>query len=70
MNPTHPTCKEDFNMSDTPHVPVHTTEEWTSPAEYNPFDEVEILPGLGVAVLWVVLSYVFVNLLLLPVHSV
>jgi hypothetical protein len=38
--------------------------------EYNPVDEVEILPGLGIAVFWVVLSYVFVNLLLLPVHAV
>jgi hypothetical protein len=36
----------------------------------NPFEEVEFLPGLGVAVLWVVLSYVFVNLLLMPVHPV
>ncbi|NVO04562.1 MAG: hypothetical protein HXX19_00640 [Rhodoferax sp.] len=36
----------------------------------NPFDEVEFLPGLGVAVLWVVLSYVFVNLLLMPVHPI
>jgi hypothetical protein len=40
------------------------------PNAYNPFDEVEFLPGLGTAVLWVVLSYVFVNLLLLPVHVV
>jgi hypothetical protein len=40
------------------------------PSDYNPFDEVEFLPGLGVAVLWVVLAYVFVNLLLLPVHAV
>jgi hypothetical protein len=36
----------------------------------NPFEDVEFLPGLGVAVLWVVLSYVFVNLLLMPVHPV
>lgn len=57
-------------MSGTPQLPVHTPEEWRIPAEYNPFDEVEILPGLGIAVLWVVLSYVFVNLLLLPVHAV
>ena len=57
-------------MSGTPQLPVHTPEEWRIPAEYNPFDEVEILPGLGLAVLWVVLSYVFVNLLLLPVHAV
>jgi hypothetical protein len=34
----------------------------------NPFEDVEFLPGLGVAVLWVLLSYVFVNLLLMPVH--
>ncbi len=45
-------------MSGTPQLPVHTPEEWRIPAEYNPFDEVEILPGLGIAVLWVVLSYV------------
>jgi hypothetical protein len=56
-------------MSRTPSVPRRSTEEWTDPAEYNPFDEIEILPGLGIAVLWVVLSYVFVNLLLLPVHA-
>jgi hypothetical protein len=61
---------QEFAMSSTPHVPSQTSQEWTSPAEYNPFDEVEILPGLGIAVLWVVLSYVFVNLLLLPVHAV
>ena len=57
-------------MSHTPSAPRRSNEEWTNPAEYNPFDEVEILPGLGIAVLWVVLSYVFVNLLLLPVHAV
>jgi hypothetical protein len=56
-------------MSRTPSVPRRSTEEWTDPAEYNPFDEIEILPGLGIAVLWVVLSYVFVNLLLLPVNA-
>ena len=56
-------------MSHTPSAPRRSNEEWTNPAEYNPFDEVEILPGLGIAVLWVVLSYVFVNLLLLPVHA-
>ena len=55
-------------MSSTPHVSVSASKEWTSPAEYNPFDKVEYLPGLGIAVLWVVLSFVFVNLLLLPVH--
>jgi len=38
------------------------------PDAYNPFDEVEFLPGLGLATLWVVLAFVFVNLLLLPVH--
>jgi hypothetical protein len=70
MNPSHVTCKEEFTLSTTPQVPAHTAEDWTSPAEYNPFDEVEILPGLGIAVLWVALSYVFVNLLLLPVHAV
>jgi hypothetical protein len=42
----------------------------TGPADFNPFDEVELLPGLGVAVLWVVLAVVFVNLLLLPVRTV
>jgi hypothetical protein len=62
--------QQEFTMSVTPHVPGQASEEWTEPAEYNPFDEVEILPGLGIAVLWVVLSYVFVNLLLLPVHAV
>jgi hypothetical protein len=40
------------------------------PEAVNPFDGVEFLPGLGVAVLWVVLSYVFVSLLLMPVHVV
>jgi hypothetical protein len=70
MNPTHTTRKEEFTMSNTPRGPAHIPEEWTDPTEYNPFDEVEILPGLGIAVLWVVLSYVFVNLLLLPVHAV
>jgi hypothetical protein len=44
------------------------TSEPYDPDAYNPFDEVELLPGLGAAVLWVVLSYVFVNLLLLPAH--
>lgn len=34
----------------------------------KPFDSLEVLPGLGVAVLWVVLATIFVNLLLLPVH--
>jgi hypothetical protein len=57
-------------MSSTPHAPVHFPEEWTDPTDYDPFDEVEILPGLGIAVLWVVLSYVFVNQLLLAVHAV
>lgn len=41
-----------------------------NPPEYNPFDAVEFLPGLSVAVLWVVVAYVFVNLLLLPGHPV
>ena len=57
-------------MSRTTPAPRHSADEWQSPSEYNPFDEVEILPGLGIAVLWVVLSYVFVNLLLLPVNAV
>lgn len=37
-----------------------------APHEDNPFDDVEELPGLGLAVLWVVLSYVLVSLLLMP----
>jgi hypothetical protein len=37
--------------------------------EYNPFDEVEFLPGLGYAVLSVVLAYLFVYVLLLPGHA-
>ena len=40
------------------------------PKEANPFDGVDELPGLGIAVLWVVLSYVFVPLLMLPVPPV
>jgi hypothetical protein len=56
-------------MAMTQHTPLQRPEEPGDPAEYNPFDEVEFLPGLGVAVAWVVLAYVFVNLLLLPVHS-
>jgi hypothetical protein len=36
------------------------------PDAYNPFDEIEFLPGLGRAVLCVVVAYVFVNLLMLP----
>jgi len=57
-------------MPNTTQAPRHLPEECANPADYNPFDEVEILPGLGIAVLWVVVSYVFVNLLLLPVHAV
>jgi len=57
-------------MPNTTQAPRHLPEEGANPADYNPFDEVEILPGLGIAVLWVVVSYVFVNLLLLPVHAV
>ena len=52
-------------------IDTHTTAESKPapyPEEYNPFDGVEFLPGLGRAVLWVVLAYAFVNLLLLPVH--
>jgi hypothetical protein len=41
-----------------------------APAEPNPFDKEEALPGLGIAVLWVVLSYVFVTLMLMPVQPV
>lgn len=40
------------------------------PQADNPFDDVEFLPGLGVAILIVVLAYVLVNLLLLPVRPV
>ena len=35
-------------MSNTPHTPVHIPKEWTDPTDYNPFDEVEVLPGLGI----------------------
>lgn len=56
-------------MPFTPHAPPQDPNEPAAPADYNPFDEVEFLPGLGVAVLWVVLAYVLVNLLLLPVHA-
>jgi hypothetical protein len=52
-------------------APAPTQQPTLAPSEEpNPFDDVEFLPGLGVAVLWVVLAYVFVNLLLLPVHAV
>ena len=57
-------------MPFTHQAPPNGQDEPANPAEYNPFDEVEFLPGLGLAVLWVVLAYVFVNLLLLPVHAV
>ncbi|WP_158558942.1 hypothetical protein [Rhodoferax lacus] len=46
------------------------TRPTSAPLEANPFDKEEVLPGLGIAVLWVVLSYVFVSLLMLPVHPV
>jgi hypothetical protein len=42
----------------------------SDPLEVNPFDKEEVLPGLGIAVLWVVLSYVFVSMLMMPVHPV
>lgn len=32
----------------------------------NPFDDVEVLPGLGLAVAWVVLAYLLVTFLLTP----
>lgn len=38
--------------------------------EPKPFEDVALLPGLGVAVLWVVRSSVLVNLLRMPVHVV
>lgn len=57
-------------MPAPPQTTICEPEEATHPDDYNPFDEVEFLPGLGVAVLWVVLSWVLVNLLLLPVHTV
>lgn len=44
------------------------TDHSPAPQGDNPFDDVEFLPGLGVAVLIVVLAYVLVNLLLLPVR--
>lgn len=46
------------------------TEQHQRPVADNPFDDVEFLPGLGTAVLIVVLAYVLVNLLLLPVQPV
>lgn len=49
-------------------APKQLADEELSPAEYNPFDAIEFLPGLGIAVLSVVLALVLVNLLLLPVH--
>jgi hypothetical protein len=55
-------------MPTTPSAATQAAEKGEDPAEYNPFDEVEFLPGLGVAVLWVVLAFGLVNLLLLPVH--
>jgi hypothetical protein len=57
-------------MPITQHTPTQPLDEPAHPADYNPFDEVEFLPGLGVAVLWVVVAYVVVNLLLLPVQMV
>ena len=46
------------------------TDHDRSPQADNPFEDEEFLPGLGVAVLIVVLAYVLVNLLLLPVQPV
>lgn len=43
-----------------------STNPTQQPADYNPFDEVEFLPGLGAAVLWVVAALVLVHMLLLP----
>jgi len=43
-----------------------STPHTQQPAEYNPFDELEFLPGLGAAVLWVVAALVLVHVLLLP----
>lgn len=57
-------------MSFAPNSLSHFPEEAASSADHNPFDEVDFLPGLGLAVLAVVLAYVFVNLLLLPVQLV
>lgn len=34
------------------------------PEDPNPFDDIEVLPGLGLAVLWVVLAYVLVSVVL------
>ena len=53
-------------------APTPQTLKSEAPApyeEYNPFDEVEFLPGLGYAVLSVVLAYLFVYVLLLPGHA-
>jgi hypothetical protein len=41
-----------------------------SPDATTPFEDDEFLPGLGTAVFWVVLSYVFVNLVLMPAYVV
>jgi hypothetical protein len=54
-----------------PHAPQSHNDRPLQPYDPkvdNPFDDVEVLPGLGIAVLWVVLALLFVNLLLLPVH--
>lgn len=57
-------------MSFAPNSLSHFPEEAASSADHNPFDEAEFLPGLGLAILAVVLAYVLVNLLLLPVQLV
>ena len=46
------------------------SQDPNDPYASNPFDDVEFLPGLGLAVVYVVLAYVFVSLMLLPVHPV
>jgi hypothetical protein len=48
--------------------PFATPPDAVDPFASNPFDAVEFLPGLGLAVLYVVLAYAFVSLMLLPVH--
>jgi len=50
----------------TPQYPPNPAQAPQPLDAYNPFDTVEFLPGLGLAVLCVVLAYLFLQLLLLP----
>ena len=45
-------------------------QEPHDPYASNPVEDVEFLPGLGLAVVYVVLAYAFVSLMLLPVQTV